>query len=391
MGSPKTVFLTGATGFLGSNLAYELFRHGYKLKLLIREKEVAAEVRLEKSLRYLIEEPAEYQNFCKHVEVIPGDLTFDNLGVEPSILTRLQSEVDIIFHNAALTNFSEPYEKLEKQNVSATRNVLDFKVRLKNSAFHYVSTAYVCGQAKGVFFENDLDKGQTFNNPYEETKLKAEQLIREYEGKYSFTSTIYRPSIVVGDSVSGKTSNFLGVYSFIKAIYFLVDMFTKDLSKGGGRAETANVSYRDNKLHIPLRIPANPKKTLNIVPVDYLIAVILTALTRQDPSGGVFHIINPSPPSIEELNHALRSIFNISGPTIVRHEEFQSKPMTDWETFFLESIQDVTPYLAGNAPVFAETNTQNLLAQKKITCPQISGELLSRLISFYVKTLRYKG
>jgi nucleoside-diphosphate-sugar epimerase len=390
MVSKKTIFLTGATGFLGSNLAYNFFKKGYKLKLLIRDKKIGADERLKNSLKYLIETPAEYENFKKNVEIIHGNLTNNNLGIVSDVFGRLQSEVDTVFHNAALTNFNEPYHELEKQNIIAVKNILEFTRLLKQADFHYVSTAYVCGSKNGIFFENDLNAGQAFHNHYEETKFKAEQLIKKYEEQYCITPVIYRPSIVVGDSRNGKTSNFVGIYSIIKAIYFLIDIFSKDLSVDGGRASTANVSIRDNRLNIPLRIPANPQKTLNIVTVDYVVNVILTAMCRKDSYGKTFHITNSDPPTIEEMNLALCTLFDISGLSIVRAEDLQMKDMTEWEKFFLESINDVTPYLQGMEPNFSDQNTQNLLSQTEVKCPKITGELLSTIVTYYIKSLRFK-
>lgn len=390
MNAVKTIFLTGATGFVGSNLTYEFLRQGYKLKLLIRDKKVSAEGRLEKSLSYLFDNPDEYKRIRNKVEIIHGDITCDDLGITSAILKKLQSEIDIVFHNTALTSFDETKEELEKQNVKGTRNVLDFTLKLKQQNFHYMSTAYICGQNNGIFSEDDLDTGQSFNNPYEESKFKAEKLVNEYREKFNIKTTIYRPSIIVGDSNTGKTSNFLGVYSFIKAIYFLVEIFTEDLKKDGRRAQTAGVSYKNGSLYIPLRIPADSSKTLNIIPIDYVVKVAVTSLKDPTNFNNTFHIVNPSPPTLGELNCVICSIFNLSGIKIANPDEFRLKPMTEWERFFIGSINEVTPYLQRKEPIFSDMNTQRILKGTKIRCPQITKDLVAKLVSYYIKNSGFK-
>ena len=81
--------------------------------------------------------------------------------------------------------------------------------------FHYVSTCYVSGRYSGVFGEEDLEKGQTFNNFYEETKYHAEVEVQK-RMKNGFPATVYRPAIVVGDSHTGATQKFDGPYYVIR-------------------------------------------------------------------------------------------------------------------------------------------------------------------------------
>src|SRR5207247_6389267 len=101
-------------------------------------------------------------------------------------------------------------------NVDGTRHVLDFAERCPSlQRFHYVSTCYVSGRHHGVFGEDDLDVGQRFNNFYEETKFLAEVEVRRRSG---LPVTIYRPSVVVGDSRTGETQKFDGPYFVIQWI-----------------------------------------------------------------------------------------------------------------------------------------------------------------------------
>ncbi len=387
----RTIFLTGATGFVGSNLTCELLKQGYKLKLLIRDQKISADERLEKSLSYLFDTPEEYKSARNKIEIINGDITCSNLGIAPAVLKELSSEIDLVFHNAALITFDESSrESLERQNIIGTKNVLDFTLKLKQPNFHYVSTAYVCGQEDSAFREDDLDIGQKFNNPYEETKFKAERLIHEYKEKFNIKVNIYRPSIIVGDSKTGKALNFMGVYSYIKAVYFMVELFREDIKKEGKRASIAGVSYKGDVLNIPLRIPGDINKTLNIIPIDYFTKAVTLNLKTTADSGNTYHIVNSAPPTLGELNNAICSIFNISGIRIVDKDVFSSMPMTEWEKFFIGSIHEVTPYLQRKEPVFYDSNTRKMLMNAEISCPQIIKELVAKLTSYYIKSIKVK-
>lgn len=393
MNNIKTIFLTGATGFIGSYLTYELLKQGHNLKLLVRNSKDGAEERLKKSLYYLFDEPDEYLKHKKQIEVVAGDITRKNLSIEKDSFKRLCSEVDLVIHNAALVKFEETKKgELEKCNVKGTENMLEFALRLSSSParFYYVSTAYVCGKSGGTFLEEDLDIGQSFNNLYEESKFKAEMLLKEYRTKFDIKTTVYRPTIVVGDSRRGRTSNFLGIYSLIKAVYFLYDVFSSDLEKGGKRAGLAGVSYKKGKLNIPLRIPVNLNKKLNIVPVDYVVDCIMGSLDKPASSNKVYNIGNPKPVSLQWLNKTFCSLLKISGIVLVDHNGFDSRCLTEWEKLFLMSIKEVGPYLTTNEPMFSHNNVREILKGTDIRCPEITGKFLGVIFRYYINSIRFK-
>ena len=78
-----------------------------------------------------------------------------------------------------------------------------------------MSTAYVSGRTPGAFTEADLDRGQAFNNWYEQTKYLAEVEVRR-EMERGLSATIYRPSIVVGEMPTGATRKYDGLYFVIR-------------------------------------------------------------------------------------------------------------------------------------------------------------------------------
>jgi nucleoside-diphosphate-sugar epimerase len=116
------------------------------------------------------------------------------------------------WHLAAAYDLAVARELGVRANVDGTRNVLDALERCSTlTRLYYFSTCYVSGRYAGPFSEDDLEVGAPFNNCYEETKHLAEADVRRRMAA-GMPATIYRPSIVVGDSCTGETQKFDGPY-----------------------------------------------------------------------------------------------------------------------------------------------------------------------------------
>jgi thioester reductase-like protein len=241
------VFLTGATGFVGREiLSRFLERDDRRVFTLVRaEDDLAAARRL----------PAH-----ERLTAVAGDIEQDGLGLSGGMGERMRSEVTTVVHCAASVSFDLPLDESRSVNVGGTRRVLEFArgcARLER--FSYVSTAYVAGEPPGTFRENQLDVGQRFRNPYERSKFEAELMLRK-EGA-DLPLQILRPSIVVGDSGTGRTSSFNVLYGPLKAY-----------ARGAVPA-----------------IPARRDSPVDIVPVDY-VADRVHELATRGPNG-TFHLV----------------------------------------------------------------------------------------------------
>jgi len=127
----------------------------------------------------------------------------------------------------------------------------------------YISTAYVCGNREGVIFEDETDKGCCFSNGYEQSKWEAEQFVRSLMSQIPIT--IFRPSIIVGDSQTGRIATFNVLYPPLK---FLC-LGTK----------------------IPL--PGRSKVSLDVIPVDYAAQAILQITLNNGSFNGKRSILLP--------------------------------------------------------------------------------------------------
>ena len=117
------------------------------------------------------------------------------------------SQVTDIVHSAASVSFTLPLDRSREINVEGTRRMLELAELCQRRGglehFSYISTAYVAGTHKGEFSEDQLDVGQRFRNPYEQSKFEAERLVRAAEGRLPIQ--VFRPSIVVGERTTGWT------------------------------------------------------------------------------------------------------------------------------------------------------------------------------------------
>jgi thioester reductase-like protein len=241
------VFLTGATGFVGREILSRFLdrddRHVFALVRADNDDEAAGRL------------PAH-----DRLTAVAGDIETDGLGLADGSRERLSREVTTVVHCAASVSFDMPLDESRSVNVEGTRRVLDFArscTRLER--FSYVSTAYVAGEPGGLFREDELAVGQQFRNPYERSKFEAELALRS-EGA-DLPLQILRPSIVVGDSTTGRTSSFNVLYAPLKAF-----------ARGAVPA-----------------IPARRDAPVDIVPVDY-VADRVHELATRGPDG-TFHLV----------------------------------------------------------------------------------------------------
>lgn len=203
------------------------------------------------------------------LKIIEGDVADMDLGLPGPDYKALAAELTMIHHTAAVYYLGAKRELVERVNVDGTRTMLELAAdcpRLRR--FVHWSTAQVAGTRSGVILEEELDCGQRFRNVYEETKFRAERMVRDAARKLPVT--ILRPGIIVGDSHTGEIDKFDGPY------YLLVLIVSSPLD-----------------VHLPL--PGRGSAPLNLVPIDFVVAAA-HALSRDARAvGGTFHLTDPAP------------------------------------------------------------------------------------------------
>lgn len=328
-----TILLTGATGFLGSRLIPELVRGGATVVCLARsQKGVPAMDRIRSLLEGMCP-PDELGDIMAQVSIAEGDVAQPGLGMDAQQYRSLQRSVDVVFHCAAMTTFAP--EQAARQwtvNVDGTDNMVRFALDSRAAEqFHYVSTAYVAGDRTDLVREQDLDKGQGFLNGYEKSKFFAETMLRRYARENGLKVTFYRPSIIVGDSTSGRTILFNGMYLFMR--FF-------EVVKHSGR-----VIEQNGVTIVPVRCIGNPDCTKNFVHIDYVVQSITALYRTPEAHGGTYHITHDDPPTMELLRQCIERVLDITGIELVPEDSFAQRPANELELVFQDQIKPYAPYL----------------------------------------------
>jgi long-chain acyl-CoA synthetase len=257
------ILLTGATGFLGSKIA-RLILDGsdHQLAVLVRGKDQAdARRRLD---RMWSDWFAAGSTAGNRVRVVRGDLSLPLLGMDPVEYSYLERTLTHIIHAAAELQLDGDLDELRRINVGGTAQLLSLARRVQEDhgieRFAHVSTAYVAGCRTGEVSEEDLLDGHGFSNAYEQTKFEGERLVRQVMA--DIPVSVFRPGMVVGDSLTGEIQSFNTVYVPLRL-------------------------YLSGKLRL---IPARPDMPLNIVPVDYVAGAIARLAFDKRAAGQTFHL-----------------------------------------------------------------------------------------------------
>jgi thioester reductase-like protein len=345
----ETIFLTGFPGFIAGRLVERLAREGARFLLLVQP---AFAERARKEIAQLSEQtgaPAE------RFRVLEGDITREELGMSAADVDEARREATVLFHLAAVYDLAVAREVGMRVNVEGTRHVNRFALSLpKLKRYHYVSTCYVAGRRTGLILETELRHEAGFRNFYEETKYLAELEVEAL--KSELPVTIHRPSVVCGDSRTGETAKYDGVYYLINY-----------LRKWPGALSLANIG--------------NPDVRLNVVPVDFVVEA-MAALASDDASAGeTVQLADPEPLTTEELFDIIsrhlagrESLVTLPAPVVRTtlnlplNEKVTGLPRVGVPYFFLKQTYDTARSTA-------------LLAPRGVRCPRFP-DYVPALIGF---------
>jgi thioester reductase-like protein len=348
----RTIFMTGFPGFIASRLlerradvdvfAYLLVQPEFVEKAMAEIERIAAATNM----------PLE--NFA----LIEGDITKTDLGISEDDLETLRNEVTDIFHLAAVYDLAVEKDVAFAVNLDGTKNVNAFAASVKElKRYNYISTCYVAGKRTGRILENELEHDAGFRNHYEETKYLAELEVEKL--KDQLPVTIFRPSVVVGESQTGETAKYDGIYYLIKY-----------LMMAPGLLRLINVG--------------NPEVRLNLVPVDFVVDGIVALSADERANGKTIALADPQPLATAELFDLISE--NLSG------KRSAIKPPAKLVKAFLDS--PISPPLTGlphsGVPYFFLDQTYDtaladeLLSAHNITCPRFS-DYADNLLDFVQK------
>jgi thioester reductase-like protein len=338
MAEPATL-ITGYPGFLAGRLVPRLVDAGRTVTALVHPSMLD---------RAKAGAPA-------GVDVVAGDITKPQLGLDADTHARLQASVTEVFHLAAIYDLAVAAELARSVNVDGTANVVAFcEGAAQLARHHYVSTAYVAGMRSGTVLESELETGHTFKNHYESTKYEAEVLVRRSLDRVP--TTIYRPAIVVGDSQTGETQKFDGPYYLLRAI---------QATRG------------------PLPKLGSADAPFNVVPVDFVVDAMVACLDNPDAEGRTLHLVDPEPVSAAELFRLLAAAYDGRKPRLpfpprLLDRAFRSPRVRQ---FYGGTPRESLRYL--NHPVtFDVTNAAAVLGAAGLRCPRLP-EYVPPMVRFF--------
>jgi len=333
----ETVFLTGFPGFIAGRLVERLAREDARFILLVQPSLVA---RAQTDIATIVAKTgADIANFV----VVEGDITKPDLGLSPESLDRARVEAHTLFHLAAVYDLAVERELAQRVNVQGTDRVNEFAKSIPSlKRYHYVSTCYVAGRRRGLICEDELQHDAGFRNHYEESKYSAELSVERL--KSVLPVTIHRPAVVVGDSRTGETAKYDGIYYLIHY-----------LRRWPGGLSLFNIG--------------NSKVSLNLVPIDFVIEAMVTLAKDERAVGATVQIADPAPLTTEQLfdeiaatvagrKSAITLPRNLVYPVLMAPgaPKISRLPHSAVPYFFLEQTYDTT-------------QSQQLLAPHELRCP----------------------
>jgi len=258
-----TFFITGFPGFITGKLVARLANPKAQFFLLVQKNFI------EKAMQEVEKVSTETNTPLENFAIIEGDITRENLGMSDADLEIVRTETTSVFHLAAVYDLAVEKNIAYAVNVDGTKNVNQLVKALKNlKRYNYISTCYVAGKREGLVREDELAHEAGFRNHYDETKYWAEIEVEKL--KAEFPVTIFRPAVVVGDSHTGETAKYDGIYYVINYLRMFPALF-----------RLINVG--------------NSLVKVNLVPVDFVVDGMVALSTDERAVGKTIALADPHP------------------------------------------------------------------------------------------------
>lgn len=314
----KNIFLTGATGFLGSNFLFWRLRQSGKIYVLVRGESVEhAKQRIHDALAVCAtsyNQPIPKADIDSKLEYILGDITETLCAASKSDLEKLAvAEIDEFWHCAASLKFEDRHkEEIHHHNITGTHNVMDLAHRIKAKHYLHISTAYTSGHMAGDIPEALHPLDITYNNFYEQSKNQAEHEVVKYCDAHAMDYRILRPAIIMGPLASRRSGGTrFGVYGLTQEMYRLRDTLSK--------------------LQTPLRLVGDLTAVANLVPVDQCVFDMLYLSNTGFGEQRFYHLSNSSDLSIKTILEKIDASLGLSAINFV---EARDTPPSGIEELF---------------------------------------------------------
>ena len=345
----ETLFITGFPGFIANRLLERLARKNCDFILLVQPQ---LRARANEEIARIAQLTGRN---ARDFQLVEGDISEPALALNARDLDLVRQQTTRVFHLAAIYDLAVPREPALRVNPGGTRNVLEVARSMPHLRhFHHVSTCYVAGKRVGVILESELRHDAGYRNFYEESKYLAELEVEA--AKNELPITIHRPAVVCGDSKSGETGKYDGVYYLI--LYLL--RWPRGLS-------LINIG--------------NPEVSLNLVPVDFVVDAMAALAFEEKAIGKTLQLADPAPLTTEDLFNAIAK--SIDG----RRSRVTAPASVVYRFLMLPPSPKITGLPHHAVPYFFvrqlydSSEAQQLLAPHGIKCPPFES-YVDKIIDF---------
>ncbi|SDH78429.1 AMP-binding protein [Paenibacillus typhae] len=361
---PKQILLTGASGYLGIHLLYEILvtsqDHIYILKRGLNERD-AVNTLIRKIEFYF--GASVYEEHKHRIHVICGDLTKVQFGVDSMCYYQLINQIDTVLHAAANVKHYGALDDFYKVNVTGTEHIIDFALSGREKCLHFISTVGIASgtvnnQPHILFTEDDCNVGQQIDNFYTQTKLEAELMVLR-ACREGLTAKIYRVGNLVCHSESGK--------------------FQENIEENG--------FYKTLKSFIRLRkMPEQSPHHIDFTFVNSASKAILLLMGVHGNKQAIYHVYNHKFISLLQLNQMFNEsglgVEAISPPAFL--DFLYSKRNETYAEEYVENILLHSRILNTDETFFTmiSEKTVSLLQKLKFEWPAVSEEHIRKMTDY---------
>ncbi len=366
----KTYFITGATGAVGSAVVQLLLRDENTLiqPLIRAQSPEQLDARVGDLLGFLGFSPAQ-QAIRQRIQAISGDIGLPRFGMDDAVYNKLTSECTHIVHCAGRVRMNLPMEEARKAAVDAAGNVIGLAQACQQlDKVEFVSTVGVAGRNVGSVPEDWITNERAFHNTYEASKAEAETYIAK-EIAHGLPITVHRPSMVVGNSSSGKIVHF-------QVFYHLCEFISGRRTRGF--------------------LPHFGTACLDTIPVDYVARAIVWSSQQAATRGRILHLCSGPKEAIkiQELQHRVREQFRLADRALPKTHSIppslfraalpligvlvpkEVRRAVKTLPIFLDYLADIQ--------YFANDETRTLLEPEGIEVPPVAS-YLGKVLGYYLR------
>lgn len=316
----KKYFITGATGAVGSALIPLILEESdCLLWLLLRaDSEDHLTDRLNELIAFWNMDNGKAADVRRRIVAVRGDTDQINFAMTEEQYAEIVRQCTHIIHCAGVVRMNLPLEVARQHALGSAKNVVKLALACKANCLQkieFVSTVGVAGRTNGLIPETWITQPRTFHNTYEQSKAEAESYLQEQIERHDLPITVHRPSMVVGDSQTGKIIHF-------QIFYYLCEFISGRQSLG--------------------ILPSLRDAVLDTVPVDYVAASIKWSADHEvESSGKIFHLCSGPDDAIRlsELRNIVLEQFRSQGLKLPVAFSMPS-------AFFTVILNTITPFLS---------------------------------------------